>query len=131
MKKMTKNKEIFNKKLMQFIIKNDRFGWNFYSSFYLNSTLEAARHLQHLMPMSRFAIEEEVPVPKLPKLQMDTSCNRRLLLGRKMNRSLSNTDFWKVSPKMKIKKKKKRERRPHAQTNQKKKNKTHTNLSVT
>jgi len=54
---------------------------------------EAARHLQHLMPMSRFAIEEEVPVPKHPKLQMDTSCNRRLLLGRKMNRSLSNTDF--------------------------------------
>lgn len=56
-------------------------------------SLEAARHLQHLMPMSRFAIEEEVPLSKLPKLQTDDSCSRRLLLGRKMNRSLSNTDF--------------------------------------
>ncbi|XP_046657333.1 wee1-like protein kinase [Daphnia pulicaria] len=54
---------------------------------------EAARHIQNLMPLSRFSLEE-VPAPKMPKLQMNEPCAaRRLLLGRKMNRSLSNADF--------------------------------------
>lgn len=56
---------------------------------------EAARHIQNLMPLSRFSTEE-VPAPKVPKLQTEGPCatsTRRLLLGRKMNRSLSNADF--------------------------------------
>ncbi|KAK4012839.1 hypothetical protein OUZ56_025093 [Daphnia magna] len=54
---------------------------------------EAARHIQSLMPLSRFSLEE-LPAPKMPKLQKNEACTtRRLLLGRKMNRSLSNADF--------------------------------------
>ena len=55
---------------------------------------EAARHLQMVMPMSRF-VAGDVPASKVPKLQITEPCgmNRKLLLGRKMNRSLSNADF--------------------------------------
>lgn len=79
----------------------------------------AAQHMQHLMPLSTLFgsdIDEQVmaslaavsstaspSLSKCPKLMArqlapritvnDEPCKRRLLLGRKMNRSLSNTDF--------------------------------------
>lgn len=65
-----------------------------YTKFSIYIFTEAARHLQMVMPLTRFAVGD-VPASKVPKLQVTEPCgmNRKLLLGRKMNRSVSNADF--------------------------------------
>ena len=92
-----KNRQLSEKLLGKTKASTDTKLQRLYYFFFLPKITEASRQLENLMPM-RFSVGDnldQVPAPKVPKLHINESClnSKRLLLGRKMNRSLSNSGF--------------------------------------